>query len=342
MEENYLKEFENCKLCEWRCGVNRPEGELGVCRMSIPKVASCQLHPAPPESYTIFLTGCNFRCLNCQNHHIAHLPDQLYFPSGFIRPEILARESLDMINSIPGRSIGADRIFFSGGEPTIHLPYVEKIVNLAREMDPKTKVNFDTNGFLTKKSLNRVIEFTTSITFDIKAYNDEVHRSVTGAPVKPVLRNAKLVGERAKEKLWEYRILVIPEIVDLEEVRALCEFIASIDSSLPVSFLAFRPNFVLDKHYGAPQSLMDAIMMEAENIGLENFHWSGRTNIGGYDTSTILSKKIKLRNEYTSDSARTAGAFALSVGCSTHPRNCKICSSKHVCPIKGYQSIRYV
>lgn len=342
MIKNYLKELENCKLCEWRCGVNRLEGELGVCKMSTPKVASCQLHPAPPQSYTIFLTGCNYRCLNCQNHHIAHLPDQLYFPSGFIKPEILAKDSIEMINSIPGRSIGADRIFFSGGEPTIHLPYVEEIVNSARKIDPKIKVNFDTNGFLTKKSLNRVIELTTSVTFDIKAYSDEVHRALTGAPVKPVLRNAKVIGKKAKEKLWEYRILVIPEIVDLEEVISICEFIASIDPTLPVSFLAFRPNFALDKHYGAPSTLMERIMEEAESIGLENFHWSGRADIKGYDTSTILSGKENLRSKYNSDSALTAGAFALSLGCKTHPRNCKICGSKHTCPIKRYQPLRHV
>jgi len=255
--QKFLTELENCKLCEWQCGVNRITGELGVCRISIPHVASCQLHPAPPQSYTIFMAGCNFKCLNCQNYSIAHYPDTKTVIRGYVNPKELAKESINAINSSMGQFIGADRIFFSGGEPTIHLPYIEKIVEEARKIDPETKINFDTNGFLTMKSLKRVLKFTTSITFDIKAYNDDVHKALTGAPSEPVLRNAEYIAKHARDKLWEYRILVIPGIVDVEEIKAICEFMASIDPTLPVCFLVFRPNFVLDQYMGATWKLMD-------------------------------------------------------------------------------------
>jgi len=66
---------ERCVLCEWRCGVDRLAGELGVCRLGLPEVAACMLHPAPPSSWTVFLAGCNFRCLYCDNWDIAHYPD---------------------------------------------------------------------------------------------------------------------------------------------------------------------------------------------------------------------------------------------------------------------------
>ena len=55
VSENYFDELENCCLCEWRCGVNRFNGEKGVCRLGKPEIASTQLHPAPPQSYTVFL-----------------------------------------------------------------------------------------------------------------------------------------------------------------------------------------------------------------------------------------------------------------------------------------------
>ena len=126
----------------------------------------------------------------------------------------------------------------------------------ARKLSPDLKVNFDTNGYLTRQSLLKVLEFTTSITFDIKAFNDEVHLALTGASSAPVLRNAAYVGKHAKEKLWEYRILVIPEI-NVEEIEPLCRFIADIDVQLPVCFLAFRPNYVLEHRAGATTELMD-------------------------------------------------------------------------------------
>ncbi|MFX0174039.1 MAG: hypothetical protein ACFE9L_19310 [Candidatus Hodarchaeota archaeon] len=44
----FYRELENCKLYAWECGVDRTGGEQGVCMSGLPKVASCQLHPAPP------------------------------------------------------------------------------------------------------------------------------------------------------------------------------------------------------------------------------------------------------------------------------------------------------
>jgi pyruvate formate lyase activating enzyme len=340
-ESGYLKEMECCRLCEWRCGVDRLAGELGTCRMAIPIVASCQLHPAPPRSYTIFTAGCNFRCLGCQNYRIAHHPDQVASHlEGFIEPGSLASESLAMINSAMGRMLGADRIFFSGGEPTIHLPYIEEIVREAREINLGIKVNFDTNGFLTEESLRRVIRFTTSITYDLKALHDHVHRAVTGAPLEPVLRNAEIIAREAEDKLWEYRILVIPEIVDEREVAAICEFIAEINPSLPVCFLAFRPNFVLDKHHGAPIELMKKAVEIARMSGLEKVHWSGMTDVRGHDISGIIQMKDRLKDKYDPERARMAGSFALYMDCQTHPRNCGRCPAKHNCNIKRYQPLR--
>jgi len=61
----FLGELSECILCEHRCGVNRLAGERGACGVTLPEVASAGLHPAPPASYTIFLPGCRYRCLNC-------------------------------------------------------------------------------------------------------------------------------------------------------------------------------------------------------------------------------------------------------------------------------------
>ncbi|MFO7792467.1 MAG: hypothetical protein R6W73_05730, partial [Candidatus Saliniplasma sp.] len=109
----YLSDLKDCNLCEWRCGVNRLKGEFGVCEIGIPIVASTTLHPAPPKSFTIFMEGCNFRCLNCQNWNIAHRKST--DKSNFIEPGKLAVEGVANLNSYSGKMMGADRLFFSGG-----------------------------------------------------------------------------------------------------------------------------------------------------------------------------------------------------------------------------------
>ncbi|MBW2072877.1 MAG: 4Fe-4S cluster-binding domain-containing protein [Deltaproteobacteria bacterium] len=116
--EDFANDLASCELCEHRCGVNRLEGETGVCRVTLATVASATLHPAPPESYTVFMAGCNFKCLNCQNWSIAHYPDNGCHQRGYENPKELAAECLSNLASSPARLMGADRIFFSGGEPT--------------------------------------------------------------------------------------------------------------------------------------------------------------------------------------------------------------------------------
>jgi pyruvate formate lyase activating enzyme len=88
----FLRDLERCELCEHRCGVNRLKGGAGVCRVTLPCVASATLHPAPPESYTVFMAGCNFKCLNCQNWTISQYPDSGYGQRGYEDPEALAEE----------------------------------------------------------------------------------------------------------------------------------------------------------------------------------------------------------------------------------------------------------
>jgi putative pyruvate formate lyase activating enzyme len=77
--EQALAWLEECRLCPRQCGVNRARGEIGYCgigREAI--VASYGPHfgeEAPlvgiGGSGTIFFSGCNLRCIFCQNYDIS-------------------------------------------------------------------------------------------------------------------------------------------------------------------------------------------------------------------------------------------------------------------------------
>ena len=74
-----MKELEKCQICPRECKVNRNVGEKGLCGMSSKvKVARISLHyfEEPPisgtnGSGTIFFSGCNMKCIFCQNYNIS-------------------------------------------------------------------------------------------------------------------------------------------------------------------------------------------------------------------------------------------------------------------------------
>jgi putative pyruvate formate lyase activating enzyme len=72
--------YDKCRLCPRNCGVNRNDGEKGVCSAGIrAKVSSVHPHFGEERpivgkygSGTIFLTHCNLLCVYCQNWDISH------------------------------------------------------------------------------------------------------------------------------------------------------------------------------------------------------------------------------------------------------------------------------
>ena len=77
MKYDYL--LKKCDLCRRHCGVNRLNGELGICTANDNLiVARAELHlwEEPPISCengsgTVFFSHCNLKCVFCQNHEIS-------------------------------------------------------------------------------------------------------------------------------------------------------------------------------------------------------------------------------------------------------------------------------
>lgn len=78
-EAGLLRLLSHCQLCPRKCGVDRLAGERGYCRESDAIYAArAALHyweepciSGAEGSGTVFFSGCNMRCVFCQNHEIA-------------------------------------------------------------------------------------------------------------------------------------------------------------------------------------------------------------------------------------------------------------------------------
>jgi len=113
-----------CHLCEHHCGVNRLNGERGLCRAGPQaRVFSAQVEVADEleliPTFAIALSGCDLRCDFCITGAESWNP---LAGESFSVAELAARAEAALAN-------GACTVMILGGEPTVHLPTALDIVS---------------------------------------------------------------------------------------------------------------------------------------------------------------------------------------------------------------------
>ncbi len=92
-----VKSLESCRLCPRECGVNRLEGETGICKTGRKaRIASYNPHFGEETplvgkygSGTIFFSSCSLLCSFCQNYEISHLREGIDVEAGHIAAMML-------------------------------------------------------------------------------------------------------------------------------------------------------------------------------------------------------------------------------------------------------------
>lgn len=136
------KVLESCELCPRKCGVNRLDGEKGVCK-SGKELTVSNYNPHYGEeaplvgvggSGTIFLTNCNLLCVYCQNYDVSHLGygSEVSLSAG-------ARMMIDLQNR------GCHNINFV--TPTHFAPQLAKATKLAIERGLKLPIVWNCSGY---------------------------------------------------------------------------------------------------------------------------------------------------------------------------------------------------
>lgn len=319
MDVNYLNELKKCTICEWKCKVNRLSGERGICRVALPEIAYTSFTYVL-KSYSITFLGCCFRCIYCNAYRISQYPDAGWLYRGYSEPENVAAEVRKALSTPTAQEIGIHRLSFTGGEASIHIPYLEAVVDKTKEVVPDIAVGVATNGFSTPRTLKRILAIASYLNFEIKAFDDSVHELLTGAPVEPVLRNAEFVVTRHPEKIRVFRTVVVPGITDAQVPR-IAEFIRDIDPNMPYRLIGFRPSFVLYYHPGPTKRMMEKLVRSCKELGLKNVDFSG------YYPTTISEKG----DHFGASAQQLAKHYLRRAGCAADPRNCGFCTAKHRC-----------
>jgi pyruvate formate lyase activating enzyme len=222
-----------CLLCPHFCKITA--GETGICGVRknldgrielITKqvISGYSLDPVEKKPLYHFFPGhnilsigsygCNMRCDFCQNYHISqNIPEdtESNISSGKILKNALSAS----------KNIG---IAFTYNEPVIWFEFVNEISKMIKGNGLKTVLV--TNGYINSGPLGELLEMTDAFNVDLKAFNNDFYKRLTGAALDPVKDTLRQIV-RAERHLEITTLLIPGQNDEISEMENQVKWIAS-------------------------------------------------------------------------------------------------------------------
>jgi pyruvate formate lyase activating enzyme len=174
-------------------------------------------------------TGCQFRCLYCHN------PDTWNMGNGI--PVTIARATEELSKYSRALKIMSGGFTLSGGEPLMQHLFAVKLFAAAQAMRIHTAL--DTNGSLGDRLTDADLEKIDLVLLDIKAWDAERHRRLTGMETGPTIDFARRLAAR-RRPVW-LRFVLVPGLTDdANDIAGIAKFAASLGNVERVDVLPFH------------------------------------------------------------------------------------------------------
>lgn len=167
----------SCTLCPRKCSADRLSGEIGFCGSDNRiKIARSALHfweepciSGKNGSGTVFFSGCNMKCIYCQNHIIS---------TGGKGREISVCELSDEFLRLQDE--GAHNINLV--TPTHYVPHIISALDLARERGLTLPVAYNSGGYESVDTIKLLSGYVDIYMPDIKYFSDKYALEYSNAP----------------------------------------------------------------------------------------------------------------------------------------------------------------
>lgn len=219
----------------------------------------------------IFLQGCNYNCLYCHNpetiNHCNHcglcVPHCEYGALSKIdgkvvydiekcqncdrciaqckrnsSPKITPMTVEDILKYLQKTSYFISGITVSGGECTLQSDFLTELFREVKKMGLTTFI--DTNGSTPIYNNKELLEVMDKAMIDLKAYDREENKMLTGLENQTVIENIKILGKL--DKIYEIRTVVVPQVLDSRKtVDEGSKLLASINPNIIYKLIKYRP-----------------------------------------------------------------------------------------------------
>jgi len=275
---HYRKAADNqtiCGICPHTC-ILAP-GDRSICRSrvnidgtlySLVYGNPCAVHVDPIEkkplyhflpgtrSFSIATTGCNLRCLNCQNWEISQKkPHEVRHADLF--PDDVARAALktDCVS-----------VAYTYSEPVTFYEYTLDSARAARAAGIQNVLI--SAGYINQEPLEELCGVIDGANVNLKSFSDALYRRLNGARLDPVLNTFKTLHARGVH--FEMTNLVVPGYVDDPDmVKRMCGWILeNLGTDYPLHFSRFFPQYRLDRLAPTPVSTLEEFREIALQAGI--------------------------------------------------------------------------
>ena len=190
----------------------------------------------PGVRCVVFMQGCNMRCRYCHN------PDT-WTACG---QEITAEELFERVwkyRSYWGKTHEKGGVTVSGGEPLLQVSFLLEFFKLLKKNGVHTTI--DTSGQPFSKNtdfiepFDELLQYTDLVLLDIKAFDEILHKELTGHSNKNILEIAKYLSDKGIP-MWIRHVLV-PGITDSpDELTLIADFVKSLKTVEKVEILPYH------------------------------------------------------------------------------------------------------
>ena len=158
-------------------------------------------------------------------------------------PEALATDKIEL--SPQGLGPARNIIAFTGGDLACQPGFYVKCAELIKGLPETVWILLETNGYgLTPHNLDLFQQAgIDSFWLDIKAYDDRVHRKLTGVSNTHILELPEVI--KARDFVLEVLALYIPGWVETDQIAHIAKLLAAVDEAIPFTILAFFPEHKL-------------------------------------------------------------------------------------------------
>ena len=183
----------------------------------------------PGVRVVAWTAGCMWRCLYCHN------PDTWTMTNGM--PITVARATEELRKYRQGLKAMGGGFTLSGGEPLMQARFAVKLFIAARGMGIHTTL--DTNGYYGARLTDDELDLIDLVMLDMKTWDPERHKHLTGMDVAPTLDFARRIGAR-KKPMWIRYVLVPGLTDDADDIARIAAFAAGLGTVERVDVLPFH------------------------------------------------------------------------------------------------------